>query len=87
MEGFPYDIKLVTPALLFSKVLIFNWRGAPQPDMMIEMLGVLAAAAEAIELGGDDDSTSDGSGGATAGGGEGERLKENIFGCLHIVYR
>ena len=40
VEGVEYDTKLVTPALLFSKVLLFNWRGAPKPDAMLDMLGV-----------------------------------------------
>ena len=80
MEGPKYDIKLVTPALLFSKILIFNWKGGPQQDTMLDMLGVLANAAESIKLPGEDGS---GGGAAAAGGSEGE----NIFGHLHIVFR
>ena len=55
VEGVEYDTKLVTPALLFSKVLLFNWKGAPQPDMILDMLGVLAEAAESINLAGGED--------------------------------
>eukprot|EP00937_MAST-01D_sp_MAST-1D-sp2_P002342 g2342.t1 len=74
VAGPEYDTKLVTPALLFSKVLLFNWKGAPLPDMILDMLGVLAEAAESINLSVDDD-------------GEAEARRDDIFGHLHIIFR
>jgi hypothetical protein len=86
VEGVEYDTKLVTPALLFSKVLLFNWKGAPQPDMILDMLGVLAEAAESVNLAG-------GEGGEEGGEEEEEEKDEeegeqkDIFGHLHIIFR
>eukprot|EP00937_MAST-01D_sp_MAST-1D-sp2_P003764 g3764.t1 len=79
VEGAEYDTLLVTPALLLSKVLLFNWRGAPEADTMLELLGVLADAAESINLPGDDICSDD-------EGAEDVR-EENIFGHLHLVFR
>jgi hypothetical protein len=89
VQGTSHDVKLVTPALLFSKVLIFNWKGAPQTDSILDMLGVLANAAESINLpddegksdyGGEDDDENDDK-------DECEARTENIFGHLHIIFR
>eukprot|EP00937_MAST-01D_sp_MAST-1D-sp2_P003748 g3748.t1 len=80
VEDVTYDALLVTPALLLSKVLIFNWKGAPQQDSILNLLGVLATAAQSVELpaegGADEGSSSDG-----------ETQDENIFGHLHVVFR
>ncbi|EEY65543.1 uncharacterized protein PITG_03039 [Phytophthora infestans T30-4] len=45
-----YDSRLVSPVLLASKVVIFNWKDSLQADRMLNLLAVLARAAQGIEL-------------------------------------
>ncbi|GMF09820.1 unnamed protein product [Phytophthora lilii] len=45
-----YDSRLVSPVLLSSKVVIFNWKDSLQADRMLNLLAVLARAAQGIEL-------------------------------------
>ena len=46
-----YDSRLVTPILLASKVIIFNWKDSLQTDRILNLLAVLAHAAQGIEVG------------------------------------
>eukprot|EP00937_MAST-01D_sp_MAST-1D-sp2_P003750 g3750.t1 len=73
VESTEYDMLLVTPALLLSKVLLLNWKGSAQPDAILSLLGVLADAAESINLPDDED--------------DNDAREEDIFGHLHIVFR
>ena len=43
------DSRLVSPILLTSKVVIFNWKDSLQVDRMLNLLGVLARAAQGVE--------------------------------------
>jgi len=52
-----YDTMLALPLLLTSKVVLFNHKGAPTVTDMLSKLGVLARAAEYIDL--SDDSKND----------------------------
>ncbi|RHZ30114.1 hypothetical protein DYB37_011690 [Aphanomyces astaci] len=45
-----YDSRLVSPVLLASKVVIFNWKDSLQADRMLNLLAVLAKAAQNVEL-------------------------------------
>ncbi|TYZ61635.1 hypothetical protein PybrP1_007435 [[Pythium] brassicae (nom. inval.)] len=45
-----YDSRLVSPVLLASKTVIFNWKDSLQADRMLNLLAVLARAAQGIEL-------------------------------------
>ncbi|CEG49755.1 guanylate-binding protein [Plasmopara halstedii] len=45
-----YDSRLVSPVLLASKVVLFNWKDSLQADRMLNLLAVLARAAQGIEL-------------------------------------
>ncbi|EQC36373.1 hypothetical protein SDRG_06477 [Saprolegnia diclina VS20] len=45
-----YDSRLVSPVLLTSKVVIFNWKDSLQADRMLNLLAVLAKAAQNVEL-------------------------------------
>ncbi|TMW60715.1 hypothetical protein Poli38472_000757 [Pythium oligandrum] len=45
-----YDSRLVSPVLLSSKVVIFNWKDSLQADRILNLLAVLARAAQGIEL-------------------------------------
>ncbi|POM63551.1 Guanylate-binding protein [Phytophthora palmivora] len=45
-----YDSRLVSPVLLSSKVVLFNWKDSLQADRMLNLLAVLARAAQGIEL-------------------------------------
>lgn len=44
------DSRLVSPVLLTSKVVIFNWKDSLQADRILNLLAVLARAAQGIEL-------------------------------------
>lgn len=44
------DSRLVSPVLLASKVVLFNWKDSLQADRMLNLLAVLARAAQGIEL-------------------------------------
>jgi hypothetical protein len=70
-----YDARLVTPVLLMSKVVIFNWKDSLQKDAILNLLGVMIMAAEGIKLG----EQQEGSGG---GGESGPKFEH-----LHIVFR
>lgn len=48
-----YDTILALPLLVTSKVVLFNHKGAPTVSDMLSKLGVLARAAEYIDLGDD----------------------------------
>jgi hypothetical protein len=69
-----YDARLITPVLLMSKVVIFNWKDSLQKDAILNLLGVMIMAAEGIKLGGQDESN-------------GERDSGPKFEHLHIVFR
>lgn len=71
-----YDTMLALPLLLTSKIVLFNHKGAPHVSDMLSKLGVLARAAEYIELGADDQVESNSS--------PPERKK---FGHLHVIFR
>ncbi|GMF60636.1 unnamed protein product [Phytophthora fragariaefolia] len=45
-----YDSRLVSPVLLASKVVLFNWKDSLQADRILNLLAVLARAAQGIEL-------------------------------------
>lgn len=44
------DSRLVSPVLLASKTVLFNWKDSLQADRMLNLLAVLARAAQGIEL-------------------------------------
>jgi hypothetical protein len=46
-----YDALLVTPLLLLSKVILFNWMGGVEKTSMLKLLTSLARAASKIDLG------------------------------------
>ena len=46
--GVEYDVQLLAPLLLVSKVVIFNWKGAPCKEDMLQKLYVMTQAAERI---------------------------------------
>jgi hypothetical protein len=98
-----YDTMLALPLLLASKVVLFNHKGAPTVHDMLSKLGVLARAAEYIELadddagddvGGDDhdddgggDDDDDDDGGGGGGGEKNKKKKKRKFGHLHVMFR
>jgi hypothetical protein len=45
------DSRLVSPVLLASKAVIFNWKDSLQADRILNLLAVLARAAQGIEVG------------------------------------
>ena len=67
-----YDARIACPVLLASKCVIFNWRDSLQKDRMLDLLGVMCRAAQAIDL-------QDGSSAPSA--------SVKPFGHLHIVFR
>eukprot|EP00628_Pelagophyceae_sp_CCMP2097_P012568 CAMPEP_0206809312 /NCGR_PEP_ID=MMETSP0975-20121206/6182_1 /ASSEMBLY_ACC=CAM_ASM_000399 /TAXON_ID=483370 /ORGANISM="non described non described, Strain CCMP2097" /LENGTH=732 /DNA_ID=CAMNT_0054351409 /DNA_START=1 /DNA_END=2195 /DNA_ORIENTATION=- len=44
-----YDARLVTPALLASRCVLFNWKDSVQKDRILNQLGVLVRAASAVK--------------------------------------
>ncbi|DAZ96371.1 TPA: hypothetical protein N0F65_010738 [Lagenidium giganteum] len=50
-----YDSRLVSPVLLASKVVLFNWKDSLQADRILNLLAVLARAAQGVELADGDD--------------------------------
>lgn len=94
-----YDTMLALPLLLASKVVLFNHKGAPTVHDMLSKLGVLARAADYIELAEDsedgdqgakddeeDDEEEEGDGeGDKAGGKSGASTAK--FGHLHVLFR
>lgn len=49
-----YDARLISPVLLLSKVVIFNWKDTVQKDRILSLLGVAAHAAQGIDSTQDD---------------------------------
>ncbi|KAJ0401987.1 hypothetical protein ATCC90586_008924 [Pythium insidiosum] len=45
-----YDSRLVSPVLLASKAVLFNWKDSLQADRILNLLAVLARAAQGIEV-------------------------------------
>lgn len=45
-----YDANLVCPVLLASKCVIFNWKDSLQKDRLLNHLGIMAKAAENVQL-------------------------------------
>ncbi len=75
-EDGTYDTMLALPLLLTSKVVLFNHKGAPTISHMLSQLGVLARAAEYIDL--------------TEEGKEEDEEEEGgpkKFGHLHVLFR
>ena len=48
VRGDVYNTKLAVPVLLISKALIFNWRGPPAANAILQALGVLNEVAKRI---------------------------------------
>eukprot|EP00457_Paulinella_chromatophora_P001921 gb/GEZN01001923.1/.p1 GENE.gb/GEZN01001923.1/~~gb/GEZN01001923.1/.p1 ORF type:complete len:672 (+),score=109.52 gb/GEZN01001923.1/:59-2074(+) len=81
-EDGTYDTMLALPLLLTSRVVLFNHKGAPTVSDMLSKLGVLARAAEYIDVGeGEAEKTDD----SPVGNGEHEEKKK--FGHLHVLFR
>ncbi|CBJ32504.1 GBP4, guanylate-binding proteins [Ectocarpus siliculosus] len=66
-----HDVRLATPFLLLSKVIIFNWLGRPNKTTMLEKLEVMVLATDKIKQ-------QDGDGGC---------FHEKVFGHLIILAR
>jgi hypothetical protein len=93
-----YDTYLAAPALLISKVTLFNWMGRVQKVPILEKLAVLVAAAQMIDTEADAAEGSDGAGGgntaadcghgaAAAAVAAAAAAAEPVFGHLHVVLR
>ena len=54
-ESEAYDALLVTPLLLLSKVILFNWKGGVEKTSMLKLLATLAHAASKIDTGAAED--------------------------------
>jgi hypothetical protein len=76
-KGKAYDVHLIAPLLLVSKVLMYNWKGAPNKHVMLESLLTLGEAAQRVHVG---DKTS------TTDVDENGKAKP-IFGHLVVVLR
>jgi hypothetical protein len=74
--GNDYDTLLALPLLITSKIVLFNHKGAPTVSDMLTKLGVLARAAEYIELPEE-----------TNGGEEETKSSPKKFGHLHVLFR
>jgi hypothetical protein len=70
-QGVEYDTMLVAPIAIMAKVVIFNWRGAPNKSGILDLLGTLAKAEMEVDL----------------GGGGAADADAPPFGHLHIVLR
>ncbi|CAN0040095.1 unnamed protein product, partial [Phaeothamnion confervicola] len=44
-----YELKLVTPVIIVSRVVVYNWKGLPNRATMLSSLAVLAMAAAAVD--------------------------------------
>ena len=94
-EDSQYDTMLALPLLLTSKVILFNHKGAPTVNEMLTRLGVLARAAEYIDIDGDDNANGKESGDDTDGSSTNrvsyasQRLSgtSKKFGHLHVIFR
>jgi len=71
-EDGTYDTLLALPLLVTSKIVLFNHKGAPTVSHMLSQLGVLARAAEYIDLG---------------EAGSNKKGKKKPFGHLHVMFR
>jgi hypothetical protein len=69
-----YDARLICPALLASKCVIFNWKGDLQKDHILSTLGIMTRAAKNVR---NDTTAANGSSAAA----------NKPFGHLHIVFR
>jgi len=72
-EDGTYDTILALPLLLVSKVVLFNHKGAPTVSDMLSKLGVLARAADCVDIG---KPTTNAKAGAAAGGAAGGKEEE-----------
>lgn len=79
-EDGTYDTMLALPLLVTSKVVLFNHKGAPTVTDMLSKLGVLARAADYIDL-------DDGEGKAGGGDADDSGSKPKKFGHLHVLFR
>lgn len=43
-----YDSNLICPIVLASKAVLFNWKDSLQKDKLLNMLGIVARAAESV---------------------------------------
>ena len=50
-KGKAYDVHLIAPLLLVSKILMYNWKGAPNKHVMLESLLTLGEAAQRVHVG------------------------------------
>lgn len=75
-KGKAYDVHLIAPLLLVSKVLIYNWKGAPNKHVMLDSLFTLGEAAQKVGM------TDSENGGAHKTTG-----KKPLFGHLVVVLR
>jgi hypothetical protein len=74
-----YDTVLVSPVLLTSKVVVFNWKGGVERDTILNKLGVLAWAAKRIDPSGDGGSDgADGAGVKGAGSSSSSAYKQDL---------
>jgi hypothetical protein len=87
-KGKAYDVHLIAPLLLVSKVLMYNWKGAPNKHVMLESLLTLGEAAQRVHVG---DSKQVGGGGGDDGGGGSSSSSSSkpkpIFGHLVVMLR
>jgi hypothetical protein len=49
-QGENVDVMLLSPLLLLSKVVIFNWMGRPERDTILNQLGSLATVARSVNI-------------------------------------
>jgi hypothetical protein len=49
-KGIDYDVMLLTPTLLISKIAIYNFNGPPEKTTMLDMLATLAKTASKISM-------------------------------------
>ena len=86
-KGKAYDVHLIAPLLLVSKVLIYNWKGAPNKHVMLDSLHTLGEAAQRVN---NTQSAAAAASAATADGGDGGGGGAGggpIFGHLVVVLR
>lgn len=79
-----YDTLLALPLLLTSQVILFNHKGAPTVNDMLEKLAVLTRAAEKVTLGGEADQEDQEEDEEEQ---VDEEKKQTKFGHLHILFR
>jgi len=99
-EDGTYDTMLALPLLMTSKVVLFNHKGAPTVSDMLSKLGVLARAADYIDLGADEDAEEEDTEEKSQGQGQPASPRQNSlagqmrsaragkkFGHLHVLFR